>query len=150
MALKLTFVVVLALLSRSGPLAFVLPDTTEFTTVTDPATVLTRPMPPPPVFAAVPLAVFPVIVLFSTRIDAALVVKPMPPPDVAAVFPVIVLFCTSRVPVEEAKPVSCAPPPAPADVLLTIGLLRMTSVLGVNPAGGAGAAVPKKWLPPPP
>jgi hypothetical protein len=64
MALKLALVVVAAVARISGPLALLLPETTEFAMVILPAVVLRRAMPPPPVLMAVPLAVLLEMVLF--------------------------------------------------------------------------------------
>src|SRR5262245_53705087 len=60
MALKLTFIAGLPVARISGALALVLPEMMELATVMV-AGVL-RPMPPPPVPAAAPLAVLPLIV----------------------------------------------------------------------------------------
>src|SRR3954470_21281914 len=68
-ALKLTLQVVAELARKiSGPLALVLPETTELETIIALlATVLKRASPPPPVPPAVPDAVLPKTVLFSTK-----------------------------------------------------------------------------------
>src|SRR5262245_26452450 len=170
-ALKFTLTVLpVAPVRMSGPLALVFPETIEFSTVTTPpAVVVVRAMPPPPWPAAFPLAVFPTMVLPGPRVVPVPPVTATAPPDtvavlpetvvlrrvtdpelreiappvVAAVFPEMVLFCTRSVPAA-AKLCRAMPPPATADVLLAIVLLRITRVLGVNPAGGEALGVPKK------
>src|SRR5262249_35427892 len=125
----------------SGPLVLVLPETTELTAVIEPAVVLVRASPPPPVLAAEPLALFPVIVLFCASIDPLPEATTTPPPELAAELPVSVQFWSSRVRVRRGGSLA---PPARRGVLLWGVLLGIPRVRGVNPAGGVGWAAPPK------
>src|SRR5262245_42779607 len=122
MAQKLALTV--PVLSRSGPLALLLPERIVLASV---MVALLRPwraIPPPPV------------------------------PDVEpfAVLPEIVLFCTSRVPVVVWRALLSRTMPAPeiAAVLWAVVVLRIRRALGPNPWGGEGLKGPKKSMPPPP
>jgi hypothetical protein len=138
---KFTFVVVTAEASTSGALALVLPETTEFTTVIVPAVVDVRARPPPPVFKALPLALFPKIVELRARMPPEPVVTTAAPPLVPAVLPVTVEFSSSSVPVKLGR---TTPPPLAAEVFAEIVLRRTTRVVAVKPTGGAADTVPKK------